>query len=179
MAMTLRNSRATEPARALRSSRQTTKPQPEQPPSATDVAPRPDRNDCRPPDGQRVDGKEPATPVGLVLAMTSALDRLAAKAFRSVGGARADQESANLKKIEEVLGFEIGNRPRQLRTRLLELGESWIVARERQDAAILDCDLRAFGEAQRESNAISEEIIELLQSFNPTEAELVSDRRTP
>ena len=161
------DSGAIDPARALRSSRQATKAQPEQCPSATDVAPRLDRRDDRIPDSERTDGlaETPVTAAGLVPALKSALDRLAVKAFRSVGGARA-------KKVEEALGFEIGNRPPRLRTKLLELGESWIVAKERQDAAILDCDPCAFGEAQHESNAISEEIVELLQSSHATEADL-------
>ena len=178
--MTLRNSGATDAARALRSSHQATKPQLERWPPATELAPRPDRNDPRSdrndprtPEGERTDVRpeKPSTTVGLVLALKSALDRLAVTAFGSVGGARADHESTNLKNIEEVLGFEIGNRPLRLRTKLMELGESWIVAKERQDAAILACDLRAFGEAQHESNAISGQIIELLQSFNATEAD--------
>jgi hypothetical protein len=172
--MILRNSGATNPARALRSSRQAMKLQPERCPSAAELAPRPNRSVLRTPESQGIDARaeKPGTTVGLVLALKSALDRLAVKAFGSVGGARVNQESPNLKKIEEVLGFEIGNRPPRLRTKLLELGESWIVAKERQDAAILDCDLRAFGEAQQESNAISEQIIELLQSFNANEADL-------
>jgi hypothetical protein len=120
--------------------------------------------------------KIPATLAGLTLALKSTLDRLIAKmtGFILVAAidARASLQGTNCRRIEEALGFEVGHLPQQLRSKLAELGELWVTAKKRQDAAILRCDPRAFGEAHHESVEISKQIIELLQSFNTNETDI-------
>jgi phage head maturation protease len=152
-----------EPARALRVSRRAIEQRPG----------RPQQTERSGTERVHAVTKVFGTLAGFVFAPKSSLKQWATKAscltLAVANMGRASRESKNFARVGEVLGFEIGHIPRPLRSELVELSVLWMTVKKRQDAAIQSCDPHAFGEAHHESIEISKRIINLLQSFNPTD----------
>ena len=163
-----------DPARALRVSRRAIEQRPGRP-QHMEAVPRLDRCDLARSGAERAHAvtKMLGMLAGFALAPKSTFEHLVAKAscltLAVANMGRASRESKNYKRVGEALGFEVGHIPQPLRSELIELGELWMTAKKRQDAAIQSCDPHAFGEAHHESIEISKRIINLLQSFKTTD----------
>ena len=160
-----------DPARALRVSRRAIEQRPGRS-QQMEAVPRLDRCDLARSGAERTHAVTKVLGIlaGFALAPKLTFEHLVAKvSCLTLAVANMGHASRESKRVGEALGFEVRHIPQPLRSELIELGELWMTAKKRQDAAIQSCDPHAFGESHHESVEISKRIINLLQSFKTTD----------